>query len=145
MRVDYAFLAEGAESVNGKIYIVGGGFDTIWTEKVPIIYPKLSFVLKIIFDAAEIGRSHKLEIQIIDEDGGNVATVGGDLTIHKKSPDLPKGWEQGITSVLNFVNLKFSKIGSYSFNIVVNNSSLKSIPLRIAQRVAIQPKDKNNE
>ena len=137
MEIDFAFLADSAETVNGKIYVLGGGIDTIWAKQVPSTYPKVSFVLRILFDIAEIGRKHKLEIQIMDEDGKTIATIGGDLEIQGKSPDFPKGWRQGLVTVLNFVNLKFPNFGTYSFNILANNSSLKSIPLRVAQRIDI--------
>ena len=138
MEVDFAFLADAAEAVNGKVHVVGGAFDTIWTAQVPINHPKLSFVLRLEFDAAEMGVKHKLDIRIMDEDGNNVQTIGGEITVGEKSPQLPKGWRQGWLTVLNFANLKFSKFGDYSFNVVINNSNRKSVHLRIAQAVQIQ-------
>lgn len=138
MEVDFAFLADSAESVGGKFYVLGGGIDTIWSKQAPIAYQRqLSFVLRIILEVAEIGRKHKLEIQIMDEDGNIIANVGGDLEIQTKNPQLPKGWRQSFITVLNFQNFSFPKFGNYSFNILVNNSSLKSIPLRVAQRMEI--------
>lgn len=133
MKVDFAFLADGAEAANGKMYVIGGGIDTLWVNKTPAVYPKLSFVLRLVLSPAEIGRKHAIEIQIMDEDGGNIAKLGGPLEI-PQNPHLPKGWEPGFLSVLNFHNLAFPKIGDYAFHILVNNSSLKSVPLRIAQR-----------
>ena len=137
MEVDFAFLADSAEAVSGKLYIIGGAIDTIWGRQVPLTHPHLAFVLRLIFDVAEIGRKHKLEIKIMDEDGSVVAHVGGDLEIPAKNPNLPKGWRQGFATVLNIQNLKFLKFGNYSFNILVNNSSLKNIPLRVAQHIEI--------
>ena len=137
MEVDFAFLADSAEAVNGKIYVMGGAVDIIWGKQVPLIHPRLAFVLKLIFDVSEIGRKHKLEIQIMDEDGGVVTQLGGELEIPTKNPNLPKGWRQGFATVLNFENLKFLKFGNYSFNILVNNSSLKNIPFRVAQHIKI--------
>lgn len=137
MEVDFAFLADSAEAVNGKIYVIGGAIDTAWAKQVPFMHPHLTFVLKVIFDVAEIGRKHKLEIQIMDEDGTVITNVGGDLEIPGKSPNLPKGWRQSFVTVLNFQNLNFPKFGNYSFNILVNNSSLKNIPFRVAQHIEI--------
>lgn len=137
MEVDFAFLAEAAEASGGKLNVLGGAMDTIWSAQVPISYPKLSFAMRLIFSAAEIGRKHKIEINIIDEDGKNLATVGGDLEA-VRNPNLPQGWKQGIMAVMNFVNLNFTKFGDYSFEVVVNNSSLKSVPLRVAQKINFQ-------
>jgi hypothetical protein len=135
MEIDFAFLADSAEAVNGKIYVIGGAIDTIWAKQVPSTHPHLSFVLRLKFDVAEIGRKHKLEIQIMDEDGIIVANLGGELEIPSKNPNLPKGWQQTSVAVLNFQNLKFSKFCDYSFNILVNNSCLRSVPLRVAQHI----------
>lgn len=137
MEIDFAFLADSAEAVNGKLYVMGGAIDTIWARQVPLIHSRLAFVLRLIFDVAEIGRKHKLEIQIMDEDGAITANLGGDLEIPAKNPNLPKGWRQAFATVLNFQNLNFVKFGNYSFNILVNNSSLKNIPLRVAQHIEI--------
>lgn|SRR3989338_2859337 len=138
MKVDYAFLAESAEQVNGKLYVLGGGIDSFWSDKEPFVYPRLSFVLRIVFEVSEIGRDHKIEIQLMDEDGRNVHTVGANLNIPKKNPNLPKGWQQAIGTVINFANLQLPKFGNYSFNILINNSCLHTIPIRLAQRVKIQ-------
>jgi hypothetical protein len=135
MEVDFAFLADSAEAVNGKIYVIGGAIDTVWAKQIPSTHSHLSFVLRLKFDGAEIGRKHKLEIQIMDEDGGIVGNLVGELEIPSKNPNLPKGWQQASVAVLNFQNLKFLKFGDYSFNILVNNSCLKSIPLRVAQHI----------
>ncbi len=137
MEVDFAFLADAAEAVNGKIYVVGGAFDTIWASNVPVVYPQLSLVMRLMFTPAEVGRKHKIEINLMEEDGKRITSVGGDLEIGQ-NPEVPKGWRQGFLTSLNFANLKFEKLGDYGFEIVVNNSSLKSVPLRIAQRIQLQ-------
>lgn len=137
MEVDFAFLADGAEAVNGKLYVMGGAIDTIWGRQTPLMHSHLAFALRLIFDVAEIGRKHKLEIQIMDEDGAIIANVGGDIGIPAKNHNIPKGWRQSFLTVLNFQNLNFLKFGNYSFNILVNNSSLKNIPLRVAQHIEI--------
>jgi hypothetical protein len=137
MEIDYAFLADSAEVINGKTYVMGGSIDSIWAKQVPVVYPKLSFVLRIVFEAGEIGRKHNLEIQIMDEDGSIIATVGGDMEIPGKNPQAPKGWRSSLLTVLNFANLQFPKFGTYNFNILADNFSLKSIPFRIAGHVEI--------
>ncbi|MBI4677917.1 MAG: hypothetical protein HY748_10075 [Elusimicrobia bacterium] len=138
MEIDFAFLADCAEVNQGKMSVLGGAFDTIWVEKLPAIHPRLSFVLRLVLSPSEMGRKHSLEINIVDEDGKRIATVGGELSVGSRSPDLPAGWRQGFLSVMNFQHLTFTKFGNYCFEIVANNSSLKSVALRVAQRVPLQ-------
>lgn len=134
MEVDFAFLADAAEALQGKIYVIGGAIDTIWADKVPVVHPHISFVARLLFSPAEIGQSHKVELKLIDEDGKIVVPpVSGQLNINKNE-NLPRGWKQGHIFVLNFGNLKFERFGDYSFEIVVNNSNLKGAPLNIAER-----------
>jgi len=132
MEVDFAFLADKAEAVNGKIYVVSGAIDTIWAPRVPAVHPYMSFVMRLLFSSAEVDRTHRVEIHLIDEDGRRMTTVGGDTRVERK-PDLPRGWPQSFIAVLNFANLKFERFGDYSFEIVVNNSSMKSVKLRVSQ------------
>jgi hypothetical protein len=138
MDVDFVLLADAAEVAQGKLYVLGGAIDTIWTSSAPITYPRLSFVVRLMFSPAEIGRAHKVEVNIMDGDGKRLTSVGGDLSVGK-NPNLPQGWKQGFLSVLNFLSLKFENFGDYSFELVVNHSSLKSVPLRVARRIELQP------
>lgn len=135
--MDFAFVADAAEVTQGKLYAIGGAFDTIWASSVPVAHPHLSLVMRLFFTPAEVGRKHRVEINLMDEDGKRMASVGGALEIGQ-NPNLPKGWQQGFLTVLNFANLKFEKFGGYSFEIVVDNFSVKSISLRVAQRVQLQ-------
>lgn len=134
MEADFAFLADTAEIVNNKVYVMGGAFDTIWAPNVPAICPRLSFVMRLKFNPSEVGRKHRIEINILSEDGKRVASVGGDLQIGS-NPNVPQGWMQSSLTVLNFANLKFENFCDYSFELLVNDFSLKSIPLRVAKKV----------
>ena len=137
MDIDFAFLADSAEAVNGKLYVMGGSIDTIFSPGVPVIHPKLSFAMRLLASAGEVGRKHNLEITVIDEDGKRIAAAAGAIEIGK-NPNVPRGWKHGFLAVLNFANLKFDKFGTYSFEVIVNNSSLKSVLLQIGQVAQIQ-------
>lgn len=138
MKVDFAFLAEHAEVVNGKLYVMSGAIDTFWTANVPFTCPKLSFVLRILFSAAEVDIKHKMELSLLTDDGKKIMPpIGGDLEI-KRNPNQPKGWEHGFLAVMNIGNLKFPDFGDYSFELVINNTSQKSVPLRIVRAAQVQ-------
>lgn len=137
MEVDYAFLANAAEANNGVFHVLGGGIDTVRSPKIPVNYPKLSLVLRVVFEPAELGRKHRLEIQVMDEDGNKISAVGADLTLDQKNPNLPKGWRQGIMTIVPFAQLVFPRFSDYAFHIIINNSSLKSIPFRVVQHVQV--------
>lgn len=132
MQADFAFLADYAEVVNGKLYIMGGSFDTIYARSLPFVYRPFSFVTRLEMSPAELDRKHKIEVHVLDEDGRRIASVGGDLEV-ARSPNLPQGWPQGFLNVMNFANFKFDKLGDYSFEIMANGSSIKSVRFRVAE------------
>lgn len=137
MDVDFAILADAAEAANGKVSLIGGAFDTIWASGVPVAHPRLSLVIRLMFTPAELGRNHNLEVHVMNADGRRIASVGGSMQLGARNPGLPAGWRQGLLSILNFVNLSFPAFGTYQFEIVVNNTSIKTIPLIIAQQVPV--------
>ena len=134
MNVDFAFLAEAAETINGKLYLIGGAIDTIWTETLPIVYPRLSFVMRLLFSLTEIGRAHHIELNLMNEDGKVLARVSGDIHV-SRNPQVPGDWEQGFLAVLNFAGLTFERFGEYRFELVADHVNLHSSRLHIAQQV----------
>ena len=131
MKLDFAFLADAAEVVNGKLYVMGGSFDTLWAKTMPLIHPRLSLVLKLQFTPSELDRNHKLEITLINADGQKIANVTGDIQ-PGKNPKTPSGYPHNFISVVNFNNLQLKVHGDYSFEILANNTSLVSLPLRVS-------------
>ena len=57
MDVDFALLADSAEAVNGKLYMMGGAFDSIWATAVPLTHPRLSFVMRLLFSPGIVASS----------------------------------------------------------------------------------------
>ncbi len=131
MEVDFAFFADAAEVVNGKLYVLSGAVDTINAPEFPFVHPRIALATRLILSPGELGRDHMLEITVMDEDGKRMGLASGKINV-QRSAGLPMGWRQGILSVFNFVNARFERPGTYSVDIMVNGSTLKSLPLRLA-------------
>ncbi|HOW59348.1 MAG TPA: hypothetical protein PLO78_06470 [Candidatus Omnitrophota bacterium] len=132
MEVDFCLLADRAEAVGGKLYVLGGAFDTIFAKQLPVIHKSLSVVIKLSFDAAEVDRDHDLRVIILDGDGHEVVAAGGPLHVGKNRL-TPKGWPEGFLAVLNFENIKFEKFDTYGIRVLFNNTTHKTIRFRVAQ------------
>src|SRR5438046_636486 len=70
MRLLFAFLADyaAAQPADGKLSVVGGGFDTIFAQGFPT-QASMTLVIKIEFTPAECNRQHVIEIVPVDGDG----------------------------------------------------------------------------
>lgn len=72
MRVDYAFVAEAADSQAGLFYVTRGGADIHF---LPREFPKplrlgaISFVVRVVGEPHEVGSAFPLEYRIVDADG----------------------------------------------------------------------------
>ena len=135
MELDFAFLADSAEVTGGKLYVLGGAFDTIWANETPVTLPRITLAMRFLLTPAEASRPHTLEIMVLDEDGKKIVNLSSNFSVDRPAALMP-GLKQAIPIALNFFNARFEKIGAYGIEILVNGTSLKSIPLRIMRQNA---------
>jgi hypothetical protein len=131
--LDFAFLADAAEAEPGrKFYVLGGGIDQIAGPEFPLMHPHMSLVMRFIVHATELGRSHHLEVRMVDADGGELARIEGDI---QTEAGEPTGREVGVNMVINMANTRFEKPGDYGLDIMMNNQFQRSLSLRVSQVV----------
>jgi hypothetical protein len=127
--IEYAFLADAAETPAGqKFHVLGGGISRIGGRSFPLRHPHIALVLGLLVTATETDREHQIRFVLLDADGGEVAGATGNLVAH--------GHGDGRDSILTFSidlwNVTFPAPGDYSFRILVNGSERKRLPLLIA-------------
>jgi len=133
VEVDFAMLADRAEIVNGKLYLLGGAFDTLHAPKVPIKHQALSLTMRFLFSVTELDRNYKLEVRLIDENGKKILSVPGQFGLRRLTSS-DQGYKTSFLTAINFFNTQFPKFGDYAFEIFMNGRSVKSVPLRIVER-----------
>ncbi len=77
MRLSYAFLANAAEftPADGRMWVLGGDFDTLAASAFPVTHPVMTLVVKISAQPAECHREHRLRIERIDSDGAQIQEI----------------------------------------------------------------------
>jgi hypothetical protein len=131
--IDYAFLADAAETQPGqKFHVLGGGITRIGGRTFPLRHPHVALVVGLLVTAPETDREHELRIVLLDPDGHEVTGATGSL--------LARGHPDGRDAILTFSidlwNLTFPSPGDYSFRILVNGSERKRLAL-----VLVRPAD----
>jgi len=128
--LEFAFLADAAEAEPGrKFYVLGGGIDQIAGPEFPLTHPHMSLVMRFLVYPAEIGRTHHLEVRMVDADGGELARIEGDI---QTGPTETIGREVAVNMVINMGNSRFERPGDYALDIMMNNQFQKSLPLRVS-------------
>ena len=139
MRCTAALLADAAQVVGGKLYMLGGGFDTLTAREYPVTHRALSLV--IVFEVGPLDRNRDLEIvtKLLDEDGREMG-VESKGTFRVGTPStLPAGATSLIPLVTVFGNLQFPEPGGYVFIIEHDEQELARVPLRLQRPPGMRP------
>jgi hypothetical protein len=126
--VDFAFLADAAETVPGqKFHVLGGGVSRLAGPSFPLRHPHLALVVGLLVTAAEHDRDHEIRIVLLDPDGREVASATGTF----RAAGQHDARDAVVTFSLDLWNLTFNRPGDHSFRILVNGSERKRLPLAV--------------
>ncbi len=126
--VEYAFLADAAETAPGqKFHVLGGGVSQINGRVFPVIHPHLALVVGLRVSAVEGGREHELRFVLLGPTGQQVAEATGGL----KAGTRPDGRDEIVTFSIDLWNLTFPTPGDYSLRVMVNGSEQRRLALAV--------------
>jgi hypothetical protein len=124
--IDFAFLADAAETLPGhKFHVLGGGVSRIGGRVYPLRHPHLALVVGLLMTAAETDRDHDIRFVLLDPDGGELAGANGSVTA-RGSGDAR---DAVVTFSIDLWNVSFPAPGDYSVRLLVNGSERKRLPL----------------
>ena len=133
MRLAYAFMAHAAEfTPDGKIYVLGGDFETLRVPVLPAIQPAMTLVVKLEVQPTECQREHRLRVELIDEDG---AKLHPEIVL----PFTPQVRAEhphravGVGLVIGYQGLQLPKSGGYAFHVLVDDLEAGIVPLFVEQ------------
>jgi hypothetical protein len=127
--IDYAFLADAAQTTAGqKFHVIGGGVNRIGGRGFPLRHPHLALVVGLRVTSPETERQHELRFVLLDPDGREVAGATGNLNAHGRDDAR----DATLTFSIDLWNLTFPSPGDYSFRLLVNGSEQKRLPLVVS-------------
>jgi hypothetical protein len=133
MRVEYMVLANGAEAVEGHHYIIGGGFEAIFAPALPATHPRLSVALKVCVPYEATSRGHKLGLELHDQDGHGVGDPFEAQFESGRPPGMRAGDHHSLIIAFNFLNIQFTKYGTYSVVCLLDGSEEGRSTFRVTQ------------
>lgn len=133
MKLTSAMLADAAQVQSGKLYVLGGGFDTISVRQLPATHRTVSLAM-----VAEVGpdeRQQDLElvVQLVDEDGAELGVMAKGKLRVGAPPNLPPGSASIVPIVSPFHNVTFPDAKGYAFVVSVNGTELSRIKFRVVK------------
>lgn len=129
MEVEYAFLADFAQTEQGKLYVIGGSITNINAKAFPYTHPSVSLAFALRIHPMEHEHQQTLEIQVWDPDGKRLAGVKTGFKTKGMADDPSRDIIMPFS--FNFQGLLFAMPAIYSFRILVNGEERKSVQLHL--------------
>lgn len=137
MQVTTAMLADAATVADGKLYIHGGGWNSIISPQIPTTHPTLALVLIFKLEWQEANEDLELVLELVTEDGKE-AGLRGDMHLRvAPTPVTKKGAELYQSTAYMFHGLRFDHYGGYRFQVSHGDRVLASVPLTVHPPQAI--------
>jgi len=134
--VDFAIIADRVEVVNGKLYMMGGGYDRIFTqEQMPYTFA-LSFAVGVLVPWNACNQEHRLSFAVEDPEGNNLglgATVGFNVG---RPPGMGQGETQRVMLAPPAAAVTFPDYGTYLLHVSLNGAADKRVPLYVRSLLA---------
>ncbi len=124
-------LADAAQVQGGKLFVLGGGFDTITARSLPAMHRNLAVVLVALIGPEERHRDLPIAIRLIDEDGQALGVEASGTLRVGAPPNLPPGASSTVPMVSPFHNLQFPEAKGYVFQVLHDGSELARLPFRV--------------
>ena len=120
-QVDVAILADAVQAIAGKLYILGGGWDTLFVGRFPARHPSLGIALRMRVPWAFHEDRFKVTVDLVDEDG---KSVFGDR----------QGSDISVVRAFTFNSLPLARPGGFAFRILVDDQEVSRLRFWVRQR-----------
>jgi hypothetical protein len=143
-----AFLADSVVQADGKLFVLGAGWDQLSSSGFPARHPRLALGVIVTVPYLSADADHELRVRLEDADGA-VLPIGGHVLpsgqrdtrprlIRAKLPgartdDRGAGDERTITLAMNFDGLIFDAPGRYRFVLELDGASQKRMVFRVVE------------
>lgn len=136
MKITTALVADAAAVENGKLYVLGGAFDTIWAVTLPAIHGQLALALVAEVEPRERQRDLELGVRLVDEDEqAALMEVQGNLRVGAPATLRP-GDVSTVPLVIPLSNLQFPEAKGYAFVVSAGADELARVRFQVRLREA---------
>lgn len=112
MEIDFLILADAAQVADGKLYLLGGGWDRLAVNTLPTVQ-SVGVAVGVMVPWGDTNAPHQLSLTVEDEDGGAVLPPVEVRLEVGRPPGLPAGADQRVMVAFN-AQLSLSRLGGYA-------------------------------
>ena len=134
MNIQFALLADYAEIVSGKLYLMGGGWTTSYAPAIPATV-RVAIVVGVRVGWEETNRPVPVRIAVENDDGQEFVRIDGQVNVGRPA-GLPPGSAQLAQMAAN-VGVSLPAFGGYRVHVVAGTGEGEvdeSLPFRLEQK-----------
>lgn len=138
--LDFLIVADGAQSVGGKLYVLGGGWSNLWLSDFPGRAPPFSVALALRVPWNRTNQKFAFALELKDADGqrvGDEPAVSGEFE-QGRPPGLTPGSDQRVVLAFPIATV-FPTPGRYRFEVVVDEKVIGETAIEVRKAPARQP------
>ena len=134
MNVDYLVLADAVAAAEGKHYIHGAGWDTIWAGSFPVSHPSMGVAVRLRVPWTDTNQPHAIALDLIDGDGQSILAnpIQGDINVGRP-PTIPPGQDQVLSLAFNLVGVRFERPADFVVVVRIDGVDQGRAPFHVAQ------------
>ncbi len=137
MELTFAFFADRASvPPDGKLYVLGGGFSGVALPQLPG-RAEFSVVAQFRFIAADVGRTHTVEVRLVDGDG-HLVVAPASLQFQATGPSPSPDGEVTIPTV-TLMQPMFGAAGLYAIEFWYEGRQMQSLRLHVLEAPQMHP------
>ena len=135
MHLTTFLIADHAEACNGKLYITGGCWDTLFSGNFPTQHPHLSIAAALYVPWRATNQSHRIVVDLVDTDGNSILPepIQGEFE-QGRPPGMRPGDSANLVIVFNINGLIVEKPGRYEWVFRVDGTDLGRIGFKVVER-----------
>ena len=111
MDVEWLIIADAAQVVGGKLYLLGGGYDRVTLPKQPPAPHNMAVAVAFRVSWIETNVKHDFELEVLDGDGHQIVRGSGQFEVGRPL-GIPPGQDQRAQMAMN-LGWNVKKLGSY--------------------------------
>lgn len=129
MDVEWLILADAAQVVGGKLYLLGGGWENLVVNAPFPTQQLCAIAASFRVPWNETNQRHNVEVEVAHEDGQVLVQMGGQIEVGRP-PGIPLGQEQRAQLAFSAV-LTFERPGTYVVVGRVEGQEMLRVPFNV--------------
>lgn len=134
MQIDYLVLADAVTVADGKHYIHGGGWDTLFAATFPAHHPTLGVAVRLRVPWEETNQQFALEVDVLlngDEARSIFPEPLRGMVNAARPPHIPPDSDLPFHVALGFTNLQFDEPGLYTVALRIDGRPVAESPFSV--------------